>query len=143
MRVVLDTCVWVAAVRSRRGAGYALLSELPYGRFSFGISVALFLEYESQLLETAREGAATLTIPQTEAVLAALAHFGREVPTYFKIRPGLRDESDNMVFECAVNFGASAIVTHNVRDFVGSEVETYGIRIVKPGEFLENLRRSI
>lgn len=139
MRVVIDTCVWVAAVRSRRGAGFALLSELTYGRFFFGISVALFAEYRSQLTKTHRNGATPLTHAQIDAVLGALAHFGQEVPIYFKLRPNLRDENDNMVFECAANFGASAIVTYNVKDFINPELRGYAIDVVRPGPFLERL----
>jgi putative PIN family toxin of toxin-antitoxin system len=136
MRVVIDTCVWVAAVRSRRGASFALLSAVPHGRFTCGISVPLFLEYRSRLLGYAGTGFA---VPQVEAVLAALAHFGREVPIYFSLRPNLRDENDNMVFECAANFGADAIVTHNVRDFAGPELRGYGIEALTPGAFLRRI----
>ena len=139
MRVVIDTCVWVAAVRSRRGAGFALLSELPYGRFSFGVSVALFAEYRSQLTKTHHDGDTPLMLRQIDAVLAALAHFGQEVPIYFKLRPNLRDENDDMVFECAANFGASAIVTYNVRDFLNPELKGYAIDAIRPGRFLELL----
>ncbi|MBN1671673.1 MAG: PIN domain-containing protein [Kiritimatiellae bacterium] len=142
MRVVFDTGVWGAAVRSRRGASHALLSEVPHGRFRFGVSVALFLEYRQQLLDAARRGQTPLNWTQIEAILAALAHHAQEVPIFFGLRPNLPDENDNRVFECAANFGASAIVTHNVRHFLSPELKGYGIEIVTPGEFLERLRRS-
>ena len=75
-------------------------------------------------------------------ILAALAHYGTEVPVYFRLRPNLKDENDNMVFECAANFGAEAIVTHNVRDFRNPELRGYGIEILRPGEFLQRIRRT-
>ena len=112
MRTVIDTSVWVAAVRSRRGASFALLSEISLRRFRFGISVALFLEYRAQLVKTLSEGNTHLNRRQVEAVLAALAHFGEEVPIYYRLRPNLKDANDDMVFECAANFGAEVIVTH-------------------------------
>ena len=46
MRVVLDTNVLVAAVRSRRGASNAILVCAFQGRFDWLMSVPLFLEYE-------------------------------------------------------------------------------------------------
>ena len=143
MRVVIDTCVWVAGIRSRRGAGFALLSEITYGRFRFGISVPLFLEYRGKLLETAVSGKSTLTRLQVEAILAALAQFGAEVPLYFRLRPNLKDENDNMVFEAAANFSAEAIVTYNVKDFAHPELKGYGIEILKPGDLLRRIRRRV
>jgi putative PIN family toxin of toxin-antitoxin system len=142
MRVVIDTCVWVAAIRSRRGASFALLSEISHGRFRFGISVPLFLEYRDRMQNAVATGVTELTMEQGEAILAALAHYGVEVPVYFTLRPNLRDENDNMVFECAANFGAEAIITHNVRDFAHPELKGYGIEIFKPGEFLRRIRRQ-
>ena len=139
MRAVVDTCVWVAAVRSRQGASFALLSAIPHARFTFGISVPLFLEYRSRLLGCASTDSTGLTVLQVEAILAALAHFGREVPIYFSLRPNLRDENDNMVFECAANFGANVIVTHNTRDFASPELRGYGIEILTPGAFLRRI----
>ncbi len=138
----MDTCIWVAAVRSRRGASFALLSEIGLGRFRFGLSVPLFLEYQASLMATVSKREVPLTAEQVAAVLAALAHYGAEVPIYFRLRPNLKDENDNMVFECAANFGAEAIITHNVRDFRQPELKGYGIEILKPDEFLQRIRRQ-
>lgn len=138
----MDTCIWVAAVRSRRGASFALLSEIALGRYRFGISVPLFLEYQASLMATVNKREVPLTAEQVAAVLAALAHYGAEVPIYFRLRPNLKDENDNMVFECAANFGAEAIITHNVRDFRQPELKGYGISILKPDEFLQRIRRQ-
>lgn len=46
LRVVLDTNVVVAALRSRQGASAAVLLRAGLGEFEFCLSVALFLEYE-------------------------------------------------------------------------------------------------
>ncbi len=142
MRAVFDTCVWVAAVRSRRGASFALLSEVSHGRFEFGVSVALFLEYKAELLQAAADGSTRLSAGQAEAILAALAHYGEPVPIFFRLRPNLVDEGDNLVFECAANFGAEYIVTHNVRHFLAPELRGYAMQVVEPGEFMEILRRE-
>ena len=132
MRVVFDTCVWVAAIRSRRGAGFALLSEIPHGRFRFGISVPLFVEYRAKLLATSQSGASPLSEKQIDAVLNALAYYGQEVPIYYLLRPNLKNENDNLVFECAANFQADAIVTPNIRDFHDPELKGYDIDILSP-----------
>lgn len=142
MRVVIDTCVWVAAIRSRRGASFAILSEIQHGRFQFGISVALFLEYRAALTRATASGRSGVRPAQVEAILAALAHYGKEVPIFYRLRPNLKDESDNMVFECAANFGARAIVTHNIRDFRHTELRGYGFELLTPGELLKRMRRN-
>jgi putative PIN family toxin of toxin-antitoxin system len=142
MKVVFDTCIWVAAVRSRRGASFALLSEIPHGRFRFGISIPLFTEYSAKLMDASASGKSRLTAAQTDAILQALAHFGTEVPIYYQLRPNLRDENDNMVFECAANFQAKAIVTHNIKDFLAPELRGYDIEPMTPGAFLERMRRE-
>ena len=135
----MDTCVWVAAVRSRRGASFALLSEIPSQRFRFGTSVALFFEYRAQLMQTLQDGTTRLSRPQIGQILAALAYHTVEVPIYFRLRPNLKDANDDMVFECAANFDAAAIITHNIRDFRHSELK-YQIAVLTPGAFLRRLR---
>lgn len=42
-----------------------------------------------------------------------------------------------MILELAVAAGSDAIVTHNKRDFSGAE--QFGLRILSPKEFLEEL----
>ena len=142
MRVVFDTRVWMAAIRSRTGASFALLSEIHGARFRFGISTALFLEYEAKLLDRNRLRPEALSEAQTRAILAALAHFGEPVPVFFRLRPNLRDEGDNFVFECAAHYGAEYIVTHNVRDFLTVDIIGYDVRPITPGEFLRTLNRT-
>ena len=137
---MIDTCVWVAAVRSRLGASFALLSDIPSQRFRFGISVALFLEYQAKLTQTVEQGSTVLTPPEINTILTALAFHSMEVPIYYRLRPNLKDANDDKVFECAANFGADAIVTHNTRDFLNSELN-YQFDVLKPGEFLQRMRR--
>ncbi|MFW6163709.1 MAG: PIN domain-containing protein [Planctomycetota bacterium] len=138
----MDTCVWVSAVRSRSGASFAILKRIGSGEFRFGISVALFLQYRAKLTEARAERATTLSQKRIDAILAALAHYGDPVPIFFRLRPNLADEGDNLVFECAANFAAPCIVTHKVRDFSTPELAGYRIEPVRPGKFLAMLRRD-
>jgi putative PIN family toxin of toxin-antitoxin system len=142
MRVVIDTCVWCAAVRSNRGASHQLLRMIGSGSFVFGVSVPLYLEYAEQLHRLRQERATALSGRQIESILAALAYHAEEVPIYFALRPNLKDANDDMVFECAANYGARHIVTFNVRDFAVGELAGYGIDAIQPGDFLALMEES-
>jgi predicted nucleic acid-binding protein len=52
-QIVLDTNVLVAAMRSKQGASYRLLSLLGDGRWRPNVTVAVVLEYEAVLSVTA------------------------------------------------------------------------------------------
>ena len=56
---------------------------------------------------------------------------------YFGWRPNLRDEGDNHLIELALAAGASAIVTHNVKDFVSTELKFPQLLILTPAQFLQ------
>ncbi len=100
--------------------------------------MALFLEYRAQLIRTLTEGNTSLEERQVEAILAALAHYTEEVPIYYRLRPNLRDANDDMVYECAANFDAEVIVTHNVGDFENPQLE-YPIEVLRPGDFIRRV----
>jgi len=46
----------------------------------------------------------------------------------------LHDPNDEHVLECAVNGGANALVTDNIRDF--RSANSFGVKVVTPSEFL-------
>lgn len=138
-RIVLDTCVIESALRSRQGASFQLLGRINKGQFLFGISTTLFLEYESRVRYCKAEGIIAISHRSLNETLAALAHFGDEVPIYYRVRPNLKDANDDMVFECSVNYGADFLVTHNTRDFLNAELKGYSFQIVTPQQFLNEV----
>ncbi len=73
---------------------------------------------------------------EVDEFLAALASRAAQISFYYRIRPQLRDPSDDMVLETAVNGVADAIVTHNVRDFF-PESSRFGIAVWTPGHTIE------
>lgn len=136
-RVVLDTNVLVAGLKSRNGASFQILRMLgPDAPFEPSVSVPLVLEYEMALRRTL--GAEDRRIEPVLDYLCRVADL-REI--HFLWRPFLRDAGDEMILEVAVGAQATDIVTHNVRDFEGVD-EGFGIRIVTPGEFLMRMRES-
>ena len=137
VRIVLDTNILVAALKSRNGASYQILRLVgPDAPFQPSLSVPLVLEYEMALRRAlAAEDA------RIEPVLDYLCQVSDLREIYFLWRPFLRDPGDEMVLEVAVGAQASRIVTHNVRDFEGVAAK-FGIRVVTPGEFLMEVREK-
>lgn len=138
VRVVLDTNVLVAAIRSRRGASFAVLSRVGTGQFEVAVSVPLVLEYEDALLRSM--AAANLGERDISDLVDYVCGVAVRQDIFFLWRPQLRDPGDDLVLEIAVASNCDAIVTHNVRDFTGAE--RFGIRIVDPGMFLRELRSA-
>ncbi len=134
-RVVLDSSVLVAALRSRLGASFRLLQELRAGRYEIALSVPLVLEYETTLLRHAQE--LGLSGAEATALVDYLCSVGAAQEIHFLWRPTLRDPRDECVLEVAVAAGCQAIVTHNTRDFTGAE--RFGVKILTPGQFLRRL----
>jgi len=136
--VVLDTSVLVAALRSRQGASFQLLSRVGTGAFDVAVSVPLVLEYEDALLR--QRPSTALTEDDIGAVIDYVCSVALLQDIFFLWRPALRDPGDDLVLELAVAANCDAIVTHNIRDFAGAE--RFGVRVVTPGAFLNELRGS-
>jgi putative PIN family toxin of toxin-antitoxin system len=140
MRVVLDTCVLVAALRSRLGASNRLLHAVAEERFIPLVTTAVFLEYEAVLLRPEQQLAIGMTPSDVEGFLAAFASVAEPVELNFLWRPQLRDPADELMLEAAVNGRADAMVTHNVDDFRLATTR-FGVRTLTPAEFLKELAK--
>lgn len=140
MRYVLDTDVIVSAMRSPTGASAALVLAALEGRFDLIANVPLVVEYEATCSIEEHQLAAGLSEQQVRLYLDGLAALVEPVETHFLWRPRLRDPSDEMVLEAAVNGRADAIVTFNARDY-GTIPRDFGIEVLKPYEALQRLRQ--
>ena len=140
-RVVLDTSVIVAALRSASGAANAVLRLVALEELALLATPALFLEYEEVLKRPEQRLAHGLGLPQIDRFLTALASGCEPVRIRWQWRPQLADADDEIVLEAAVNGRADALVTHNVRDFA-VVAPRFNLRVLRPGELLLELRRT-
>jgi len=138
-KIVIDTCVIESALRSQMGASFQILKNINRNRFRFGVSVSLYLEYESRIEMLYNSKILKISEKAKNSILKALAFYADEVPIFYKIRPNLKDENDNMVFECAANYNADYIVTHNVTDFQKGDLAPYYFEIITPKFFLKEV----
>lgn len=137
-QLVLDTNVFVAALRSGGGASRTLLRQALTGQHVPVFGNALWLEYEDVLGREALWASSATSDAERRTVLAALARAGRWVSVSFGWRPNLPDEADNHLIELAVAAGAEAIVTHNLRDVARGELVWPSLRVLSPAQCLEN-----
>ena len=139
MVIVLDTNVLVAATLSPFGASFQILTLVPQRRFELILSVPLMLEYEEVLKRDDMRAKSHLTLEEIDVLLDMLAAVGTPQTPFFQWRPQLLDPDDEMVLELAANGHADAIVTVNIRHFLPA-AWTFGVEVLRPGEFLWRLR---
>ena len=141
MRLVMDTDVLVAGLRSRTGASRILLQAIEAGIILPLISVATVLEYEEVLMRPQQLNAMDLTPADIDAFLDALIARSEEVSPYYNHGGEIRDPNDEKFVTAALNGQAEAIVTFNVKDYVprDSRVTGLGITVCRPGELLRRL----
>ena len=134
-QIVVDTNVWIAALRSKRGASHKLLSLIDSGQYEANISVPLVLEYE----DTAKRfvGEIPLTERDIDDILDYICAVANQHKIYYLWRPFLSDPGDDMILELAVTAECDFIVTYNQSDFVG--VEQFGLITLTPKEFLQKI----
>ena len=132
-QIVVDTNVFVTALRSQFGASYKLLSLIDSNIYKLNLSVPLVLEYE----EVAKRmiGEITLSEKEIDDILDYVISKANHWKIFYLWRPQLKDPSDDMVLELAVTANCNYILTYNVKDFKGSD--NFGIRAITPKAFLE------
>ena len=139
IKIVLDTSVLVAGLRTRLGAGNAVLQLVARRRVVLLASPPLFLEYEDVLKRPEHRLVHGLTPDAIDEFLAELAALIEPVEVHFQWRPQTRDPNDEMVLEAAINGGADAIVTYNIADFMEAG-ERFHIAVLPPAELLRKVK---
>jgi putative PIN family toxin of toxin-antitoxin system len=132
-QIVVDTNVFITALRSQFGASYKLLSLIDEEIYKLNLSVPLALEYE----EVAKRmiGEISLSEKEIDDILDFVIHRSNQWHIFYLWRPQLKDPSDDMVLELAVTAGCHYILTYNLDDFKGSK--RFGIEAITPKAFLE------
>ena len=139
-RVVLDTSVVVAALRTRAAAGNAVLRLVANRRLVPLATPPLFLEYEDVLKRPEQRIAHGLTLETVDEFLVELAALVEPAEVRFLWRPHVPDPSDEMVLEATINGRADALVTYKIRDFAVAG-ERFAVLVLRPPELLKMAKR--
>uniref|UniRef100_B8HZI4 PIN domain-containing protein n=1 Tax=Cyanothece sp. (strain PCC 7425 / ATCC 29141) TaxID=395961 RepID=B8HZI4_CYAP4 len=138
MRLVLDTDVIIAALRSPGGASAALLQGVRLGRAIALLSVPMALEYEAKCTQAQHYSAAGLSDWEAVEFVTAVIALAEPVKIHYLWRPRLKDPNDEMVLEVAVNGSADAIVTFNQKDY-GAIPGEFGVDVLLPREVIRRI----
>jgi putative PIN family toxin of toxin-antitoxin system len=136
-RIVLDTNIIVAALRSQRGTSYALLTQIHRPEIEIAVSVPLVLEYEKVAL--AQQEHLSFSREDILAYIDYLCSIAIRQKVHYLWRPCLRDPADDMVLELAVAAQCDYIITFNTKDFAGSE--QFGIFAITPKDLFTILAK--
>ena len=130
-RLVIDTNVVLAALRSAKGASAVLMRQVAQGGVTPLLTVALVLEIESVLSRPEQIKATGLTLELVQGFVDELCALAEPVQIHFAWRPMLHDAADEMVLEAAVNGQADALVTFNLKDFLPA-ASGLGVEVIAP-----------
>jgi putative PIN family toxin of toxin-antitoxin system len=141
MRLVLDTNVVVAAVRSEQGASRRLLVAVLARQCRLLVSAPLLIEYEAVLKRDEQRAASGASIEDVDGLLDALAGIAEPVEISYLWRPHLTDPGDELVLETAVNGGADMIATFDLRHLAAAAARL-GIAVARPGTIARRLEEE-
>jgi putative PIN family toxin of toxin-antitoxin system len=140
MKIVLDTDVVVAALRSRLGASRSWLHAVLAGEVTLLLSVPLALQYEAVLTRPEHLARSGARIADIGTLLDALCAICEPVGISYLWRPVLREPDDEMVLEVAMNGGADRLLTFNERDFRGAS--RFNMVVERPGPAWRDWRQG-
>ncbi len=142
MVVTMDTNVLLAAHISQSGASYKILRLIIDERISLALSTQILLEYDEVLKREEILKLTRLNIEQVEDVLDLLVLLAQKQKIYYRLRPNLRDENDNLFAECAFASNSNYLITLNIRDFKGGELRGFEFKALTPKDFYQMWRKK-
>lgn len=139
IRAVLDTNVLLAALRSRHGASFEIISRYRQGEFSLLVSNTVLSEYDEVLK---REGPSFgITTAIVNRYLDALCAGADAFPTSSFWKPSLPDADDEAFAQLALEAKVGYLVTFNQRHFPAERLPA--VNVVSPKEFLHVLQSIV
>jgi putative PIN family toxin of toxin-antitoxin system len=138
VRLVLDTSVFVSALRSPNGASAAIVARVSNTDLALLLTPSLCLEYEAVAKRPEQLTAARLTPAEVDDVLDALTAVAIQVDQSFQWRPLSIDPADDMVLETAINGYADVIVSFNLRHLLAPAAR-FGVLVMSPADFMMRL----
>ena len=138
MKIVVDTNIFLAACLSQ-GSANAVIAACLQGQAIPLMGTALFNEYEDVLARTTLFQRSRLSAEERNELLDIFLSVCQWTRIYYGWRPNLPDEGDNHLVELAVAGNAQFIVTRNLRDLSGMELNFPHLTVLTPEAFLKEI----
>jgi len=135
MIITLDTNVVLAALLSQNGASHLILNLIIDEKLNIALSTPVVLEYDDVLKRNTILEKLELSENEINDVLDLLVLLADKHSIYYRLRPNLIDENDNLFVECAFASRSHYLITSNIRDFKRSELISHPFQIITPGDF--------
>jgi len=132
IQIVIDTNIFISALKNDTGASFYLLSILDKSDFETNLSVPLIMEYES--VANRFLSSTNLTHTDLGHILDFICAASNHHEINYLWRPFLKDPKDDLILELAVKAKSRYIITFNKKDFIGCH--EFGIKAVTPYEYL-------
>ncbi len=135
MVITLDTNTLLAALLSHAGASHRILRLILEERLTLAIATPILFEYEDVLKRKDILEKINLSSGQVEDILDLLVLLADKRLIYYRLRPNLLDENDNIFVECAFASNSQYLVTSNTRDFHFGRLKSHPFKVITPGDF--------
>ena len=136
-RIVIDTNVVIGALIGKKYGANRKLIELCFTqKFQPLISDTLFAEYEDVASRKEIIRKSPYSLEEVSELLDAFYSVSQWIKIYYLWRPNLLEEDDNYLVELAVAGNATAIITHNKKDFQNSQLKFPNLKIKLPQEII-------
>jgi putative PIN family toxin of toxin-antitoxin system len=135
MIVTLDTNTLLAALLSQNGASHLIFRLILEEKLKLAISTPVLFEYEDVLKRKQILKKTNLSPEQVEDMLDLLVLLADKRSIYYRLRPNLLDENDNLFVECAFTSNSEYLITSNTKDFHFGRLKSHPFKVVTPGDF--------
>ena len=138
----MNTNVLLAAHISQSGASHKVLRLITNEKINLALSTQILLEYDDVLKREEILKLTRLNTEQVEDVLDLLVLLAQKQKIYYRLRPNLRDEDNNLFIGCAFASNSHYLSTSNIRDFYGGELRDFKFKAVTPKDFYQMWRKN-
>ncbi|MCI5190153.1 MAG: putative toxin-antitoxin system toxin component, PIN family [Candidatus Electrothrix sp. AS4_5] len=142
MVITLDTNTLLAALLSQAGSSHRILRLILEEELRLAISTPVLFEYEDVLKRENILDKINMSPGQVEDLLDLLVLLADKCSVYYRLRPNLLDENDNIFVECAFTSNSRYLITSNTKDFHSGRLKSHPFKVLTPGDFYYLWRRD-
>jgi putative PIN family toxin of toxin-antitoxin system len=133
---------FVESLCSQSGASHQILKLVTNEKITLALSTHVVLEYDDVLKREEILKLTRLNQEQIEDVLDLFTLLAQQNNIYYRLRPNLRDENDNLFIECAFASNSDYLLTSNIRDFKNGELKGFKFKVLTPKDFYQMWRKE-